>query len=72
MKKSYKIDVDCALCASKIEAAAKNVDGVKDCVVNFRMQKMIVDFSEGCDREKVMNDVRSASKKVERDAEIYI
>lgn len=72
MKKSYKIDVDCALCASKIEAAAKNVDGVKDCVVNFMMQKMIVDFTEGCDREKVMNDVRSASKKVERDAEIYI
>ena len=35
MKKTYKIDVDCANCANKMEQAAKNTDGVKDATVNF-------------------------------------
>ena len=30
MKKTYKIDVDCANCANKMEDAAKNTAGVKD------------------------------------------
>ena len=30
MKKSYKIEVDCAACAMKMEEAAKKVAGVKD------------------------------------------
>ena len=29
MKKTYKIDVDCANCANKMEDAAKNTAGVK-------------------------------------------
>ena len=37
MKKSYKIDVDCANCANKMEVAANNTEGVKSAVVNFRM-----------------------------------
>ena len=32
MKKTYKIEVDCANCANKMEQAAKNTDGVKDAV----------------------------------------
>ena len=35
MKKTYKIDVDCANCANKMEDAAKNTAGVKDATVNF-------------------------------------
>ena len=42
MKKTYKIEVDCANCANKMEQAAKNTDGVKDATVNFMMLKMIV------------------------------
>ena len=30
MKKTYKIEVDCANCALKMEEAAKKVDGVQD------------------------------------------
>lgn len=44
MKKTYKIDVDCANCANKMEQAAKNTDGVKDATVNFMMLKMIVEL----------------------------
>ena len=37
MKKTYKIEVDCANCANKMEEAAKNTAGVKDATVNFMM-----------------------------------
>ena len=40
MKKTYKIDVDCANCANKMEEAAKNTAGVKDATVNFMTLKM--------------------------------
>ena len=40
MKKSYKIDVDCANCANKIEVAANNTEGVKNAVVNFMELRM--------------------------------
>ena len=32
MKKTYKIEVDCANCANKMEDATKKTEGVKDCV----------------------------------------
>ena len=35
MKKTYKIDVDCANCANKMEDAAKNTAGVKGCYSQF-------------------------------------
>ena len=72
MKKTYKIEVDCANCANKMEQAAKNTDGVKDAVVNFMTQKMIVEFAEGADPKKVMKDVLKACKKVEPDCEIEL
>ena len=54
MKKTYKIDVDCANCANKMEQAAKNTAGVKDAVVNFMTLKMNVEFEEGHDAKAVM------------------
>ena len=41
MKKTYKIDVDCANCANKMEDAANKTAGVKNAVVNFMAQKMV-------------------------------
>ena len=72
MKKTYKIDVDCANCANKMEDAAKNTAGVKDATVNFMALKMIVEFEEGQDSKAVMQDVLKNCKKVEDDCEIYI
>ena len=72
MKKTYKIDVDCANCANKMEQAAKNTDGVKDATVNFMMLKMIVEFEEGADTKKVMKDVQKNCKVVEDDCEIFL
>ena len=72
MKKSYKIEVDCANCANKMEAAAKTVEGVKDAVVNFMTLKMSVEFAEGAEPKAVMQQVLKACKKVEDDCEIYL
>ncbi|MBQ5475186.1 MAG: cation transporter [Lachnospiraceae bacterium] len=71
MKKTYKIDVDCANCANKMEVAAKETAGVKDAVVNFMTLKMKVEFDEGADVEAVMKNVLANCKKVESDCEIF-
>lgn len=72
MKKTYKIEVDCANCANKMEEAAKNTAGVKDAVVNFMTLKMIVEFEEGAESATVMKEVLRNCKKVEDDCEIFI
>ena len=71
MKKSYKIEVDCANCANKMEDAAKKTPGVKDAVVNFMALKLNVEFEEGADPKAVMKDVLKNCKKVEDDCEIF-
>lgn len=72
MKKTYKIEVDCANCANLCEEAAKKVEGVANAVVNFMTQKMIVEFAEGVDVKTVMKAVEKACKKVESDFEIEL
>ena len=72
MKKTYKIDVDCANCANKMEQAAKATTGVKEATVNFMMLKMIVEFEEGQEPKAVMEEVRRNCKKVEDDCEIFL
>ncbi len=71
MKKTYKIDVDCANCANKMENAAKKTEGVKDASVNFMALKMTVEFEEGADPQEVMKRVMKSCKKVESDCEIF-
>lgn len=71
MKKTYKIDVDCANCANKMEAAAKATAGVKDAVVNFMTLKMKVEFEDGAQPDSVMQEVLKNCKKVEDDCEIF-
>ena len=71
MKKTYKIEVDCAACALKMEEAAKNIQGVESATVSFMTQKMKVEFAEGAE-EKIMKQVLKACKKVEPDCEICI
>ena len=72
MKKSYKIDVDCANCANKMEDAAKKTAGVKDASVNFMALKMKVEFEDGADEGAVMAEVLKNCKKVESDCEIML
>jgi len=72
MTKTYKIEVDCANCALKMEEAAKGTEGVANATVSFMTQKMKVEFAEGADEKAVMQAVVKACKKVEDDCEIYL
>ena len=72
MKKTYKIEVDCANCANLMEDAAKKTAGVKTATVNFMTQKMIVEFEDGQEPVTVMQEVYKNCKKVEDDCEIYL
>ena len=71
MKRQYKIDVDCANCANKMEEAANATEGVKNAVVNFMTLKMTVEFEDGANIDEVMQAVLKNCKAVEDDCEIF-
>lgn len=69
MKKIFKIEVDCAVCANKIEEGVKKVEGVTFCNVNFMTQKMTLEASDE-EFDKVLKKVIKVAKKIEPDFEI--
>ena len=71
MKKTYKIDVDCANCANKMEDAANRTEGVKKAVVSFMTLKMSVEFMDGADPKQTMSAVLANCKRMESDCEIF-
>ncbi len=71
MKKTYKIEVDCANCANLMEQAARKTPGVREATVNYMALKMTVEFEEGQEPKTVMAQVLKNCKKVEDDCEIF-
>ena len=70
MKKTFKmIDLECANCAAKMEAAIKKLDGVNDASVNFLMQKMTVD-AEDERFDTIMDEAQKICRKFEPDCQI--
>lgn len=69
MKKKYKIEVDCANCAAKIENAIKKIEGIEDASVGFMTQKMAISAPDEI-FDDIMKEVLSVAKKVEPDFEI--
>ena len=49
MKKTYKVEVDCANCAAKMEEAVKATKGVKDATLSFMTLKLKVEFEDCAD-----------------------
>lgn len=70
MKKSFKIEVDCANCANLVEGEVKKVEGVNDATISFMTQKMKVDFAEGAAVDAVLAQIVKVAKRVEPDFEI--
>ena len=70
MKKTYKIEVDCANCANLMEQAAKKTPGVKDASVSYMSLKMKVEFEDGAEEKAVMQEVFKACRRIEPDCEI--
>ena len=69
MKKKFKVEVDCANCASKVENAISKIDGVQSVTVNFMTQKFTLEAADDV-FDKVFDDAVKACKKVEPDCEI--
>lgn len=67
MKKIYKVEVDCANCAAKMEQAIKKVSGINNATLNFMTQKLILDFEDGQNIDSVMQEVYKLCKKIESD-----
>ena len=72
MKKTYKVDVDCANCANKMEEAVKNTEGVKDATLSFMTLKLKVEFEDGVDLDAGRVIERENCKIVEDDCEIFL
>ena len=72
MKKTYKVEVDCAACAEKMQEAIKNTEGIKDATLSFMTLKCKVEFEEDVDPDAVMQEARKNCKKIEDDMEIYL
>ena len=72
MKKKFKmIDLDCANCAAKMEAAIKKLPGVKDATVSFMTQKLTLEAED--DRfDEIVQECVKICKKVEPDCEIEL
>ena len=72
MKKKFDLlDLDCANCAAKMEAAIKKIDGVNDASVSFMTQKLMVDAEDSL-FEEILKQLVKACKKVEPDCTIML
>ena len=72
MKKTYRIEVDCANCANKLEQTVAKTEGVASATVNFMAQKLIVEFADGVSPAEVMARVVKNCRKAVHDCEIYL
>ncbi len=69
MKKVFKIEVDCANCANKIQEVLSKIEGVNSVTVNFMTQKMIIDIKDEV-FDEVFKKAVKAAKKIEPDFEV--
>ena len=70
MEKTYKIEVDCANCAAKMEEAIKKIDGVNGATVSFMTQKLTLD-ADDARFDEILQEVISTAKRIEPDCELY-
>ena len=72
MKKTFKLeDLDCAVCAAKMEDAVKKIDGVSNASVSFMSQKMTID-ADDARFDEIVKTVVKVCKKIEPDCRIIV
>ena len=67
MKKTYKIEVDCANCAATIERHVAKLKCVKEVTVSYMAQKMLVEYAPGVDEAEAKAEILKTALKVEPD-----
>lgn len=72
MKKVFVLDeIDCANCASKLERAVADIEGVASATVNFFAQKLIVEMDDE-KQDAITKAIIKAAKKVVPDCDIIL
>ena len=69
MQKKFKIEVDCANCAAKIQAEIEKIDGVQMASVNFLLQKLTIEADEGA-FDEILDKAEKVIKKIEPDCDL--
>lgn len=70
MKKVFSLsDVDCPVCAGKMQDAISAIDGVISARIDFLVLKLTIEADEK-DFPKIMKAAKKAVRKVEPDCEI--
>ena len=70
MKKSYKVDVDCANCAAKMEAAINKMPQVEKATVSFMTSRLSLVVPDGTDMAALLEEIQKEIHKVEPDCRI--
>lgn len=72
MRKVFKLDeIDCAVCAGKLEDAINKLDGVEDAKINFLTQKLTL-VADDADFDTVLDAVVKLTASIEPDCEILV
>ena len=72
MRKVFKLDeIDCAVCAGKLEDAIKKLDGVEDAKINFLTQKLTL-VADDADFDTVLDAGVKLTASIEPDCEILV
>lgn len=72
MRKVFKLDeIDCAVCAGKLEDAIKKLGGVEDAKINFLTQKLTL-AADDADFDTVLDAVVKLTASIEPDCEILV
>ncbi len=71
MKKIYRLEnLDCPVCAQKIEDGVNKINGIKNVDVSFMSSKMSVEFDENINLEQKYAEIIKVCKKIEPDCTI--
>lgn len=71
MKKTYRLDVDCANCANLIETEASRTEGVISASVSFMTQRITLELCDGADEKRVLEMLKRACRRIDPDSTIY-
>ncbi len=69
MKKYFKItNIDCPVCAAKIEDALKKIAGVNNCTLSFLSERMVMDIAK--EDAELIKKITKVCHKIEPDCQI--
>ena len=68
MKKKYKVEIDCAACALKVEDALNKIENIDSVNINFMTGKMTIEAEDIT--EELLDICQKEGSKIESDFKI--